>query len=104
MAQLRNKLAPDMQSRLVQGDASQLPFPAATFDAELAVHVFHLVAPWRQAIGELARVLQPGGLVLHGSHIRDPRSANVILRDKWHELVQARGERWQLPALATETP
>ncbi len=97
MDRLRNKLAPGSLFRLVQGDASKLPFPAATFDVELAVHVFHLVAPWRQAIGELVRVLQPGGLVLHSSHIRDPRSANVLLRDKWHALVQARGERWQRP-------
>jgi len=59
--------------------------------------VFHLVAPSRQAIGELVRVSQPGGLVLHSTHIRDRRSANLLLRDKWHELVQARGERWQRP-------
>ena len=82
MDRLRVKLAPGSLFRLVQGDASKLPFPAATFDVELAVHVFHLIAPWRQAIGELVRVLQPGGLVLHSSHIRDPRSANVLLRDK----------------------
>src|SRR5512136_2137684 len=97
MGRLQNKLAPGTLLRLVQGDASRLPFPAATFDVELAVHVFHLVAPWRQAIGELERVLRPEGLVLHSSHIRDPHSANVILRNKWHELVQARGERWQRP-------
>ena len=97
MDRLRNKFAPGTLFRLVQGDASTLPFPDSTFDAGLAVHVFHLIAPWRQAVGELVRVLRPGGLVLHSSHIRDPRSANVILRDKWHGLVEARGERWQRP-------
>jgi ubiquinone/menaquinone biosynthesis C-methylase UbiE len=82
---------------LVQGDASALPFPDATIDAALAVHVFHVIAPWRQAIGELRRSLKPGGLVLHSTHARDPQSANVILRDKWHRLVEAHGEQWRRP-------
>lgn len=97
MDRLRYKFAPGTSFRLVQGDAGSLPFPAATFDVGLAVHVFHLIALWRQAIGELVRVLQPGGLVLHSMHVRDPRSAHALVRDKWHELVQARGERWQRP-------
>jgi SAM-dependent methyltransferase len=97
MGKLRNKFPPGTPLRLVQGDASALPFPDATFDVEMAAHVFHLIAPWRQAIGELVRVLQPGGLVLHSTHLRDPRSANVLLRDKWHELVQALGEQWRRP-------
>jgi ubiquinone/menaquinone biosynthesis C-methylase UbiE len=83
--------------RLALSDASALPFPAETFDVELAVHVFHLIAPWRQAIGEMRRVLRPGGLVLHSTHTRAPQSANVILRNKWHELVEARGQRWKRP-------
>jgi ubiquinone/menaquinone biosynthesis C-methylase UbiE len=83
--------------RLVQGDASALPFPDSTFDVELAVHVFHLIAQWRQAIRELKRVLRPGGTLLSNGHLRDPNSANVILRDKWHVLVEARGQRWQRP-------
>jgi hypothetical protein len=82
---------------LAQGDASALPFPDATFEAGLAVHVFHVIAPWRQAIGEVWRVIKRDGILLHSTHIRDLRSANVILRDKWHELVEARGERWRRP-------
>ena len=42
-------------------------------------------------------VLKPGGLVLHSTHTRDPQSANVILRDKWRQLVEARGEQWRRP-------
>jgi Aminoglycoside-2''-adenylyltransferase len=41
--------------------------------------------------------LRPGGMVLHSAHIRDENSPNVILRDKWHELVEAHGERWKRP-------
>ena len=97
MGKLRKKYPPGIPLRLAQGDASALPFPDATFEAGLAVHVFHVIAPWRQAIGELARVIKRDGLLLNSTHIRDPRSANVILRDKWHELVEARGERWRRP-------
>jgi len=97
MSKLRGRFVPETPLRLVQGDASTLPFPSASFDVGLAVHVFHVVAPWRQAIGELVRILRPGGAVLHSIHIRDSQSANVILRKKWHELVEARGERWRRP-------
>ncbi len=97
MGKLRGKFGPGTPLRLVQGDASALPFPDAAFDVALAVHVFHVIAPWRQAIGELRRILKPGGLVLHSTHARDPQSANAILRDKWHQLVEARGERWRRP-------
>ena len=97
MNKLRAKLAPGTPLRLVQGDASALPFSDATFDVALAVHVFHLIAPWRQTIAELRRVLAPSGLVLHSTHIRNPQSANDILRGKWHELVEARGVRWKRP-------
>ncbi len=76
---------------------SALPFPDASFDAVLAVHVFHVIAPWQATIGELRRSLKPGGLVLHSTHTRDSQSANVILRDKWHQLVEAHGEQWRRP-------
>ena len=97
MGKLRNKFPPGLRLCLAQGDASALPFPDATFEVGLAVHVFHLIAPWRQAIGEVWRVIKRDGVLLHSTHIRDLRSANVILRDKWHELVEARGERWRRP-------
>ena len=50
----------------VQAGATQLPFPGGVFDAAVAVHVFHLIPAWRDAVRELARVLRPGGLLLTG--------------------------------------
>jgi ubiquinone/menaquinone biosynthesis C-methylase UbiE len=97
MLKLHGKFSSGTPLRLVQGDASALPFRDAAFDVVLAVHVFHLIAPWQQAIWQLRRVLSPGGIVLHSTHLRDDHSPNVILRDKWHELVEAHGERWKRP-------
>lgn len=45
-------------------DICALPFAAQRFDAVLAVHVFHLVPNWRQALAEVRRVLRPGGVLL----------------------------------------
>ena len=45
-------------------DATRLPFAAGSFDTAFAVHVLHLIPAWRDAIGELVRVVGPGGRVL----------------------------------------
>ncbi len=50
----------------VQGDATRLPFAEGVFDAAVAVHFFHLVPAWRDVLRELARVLRPGGILMHG--------------------------------------
>jgi SAM-dependent methyltransferase len=97
MGKLRDKLSPGTLLRLVRGEASAPPFPDATFDVGLAVHVFHLIAQWRQAIGELKRVLRTGGMVLHCARTRESQSGRSILRDKWREFAEAHGEGWQRP-------
>lgn len=51
--------------RLVQADASHLPFPLAYFDAVLTVHVLHLIPAWRDVLREIKRVLAPGGVYLN---------------------------------------
>jgi SAM-dependent methyltransferase len=51
---------------LARASAARLPFASATFDAAIGVHVFHLIPAWREVMGELARVLRPEGVLLHG--------------------------------------
>lgn len=46
-----------------EADATQLPFPDATFDAVISFIMLHHVIDWEQALGEIARVLRPGGIV-----------------------------------------
>ena len=55
---------------LARADATRLPFPDASFDAALGVHVFHLVPRWREVLAELARVLRPGAPLIHGADAR----------------------------------
>jgi SAM-dependent methyltransferase len=47
-------------------DATRLPFPDASFDAVLEVHVLHLVPGWQRALAEVRRVVVPGGVVVIG--------------------------------------
>jgi SAM-dependent methyltransferase len=49
---------------LLEADATRLPFLDGAVGAALASHVLHLVADWRGAVGELVRVLRPGGVLL----------------------------------------
>ena len=70
----------DAKSSAVQtrtADATALPFDDASFDAVLAVDVFHLVSAWRRAVEEAARVLRPGGSIVLSSFegVADPTIA-----------------------------
>jgi demethylmenaquinone methyltransferase / 2-methoxy-6-polyprenyl-1,4-benzoquinol methylase len=45
------------------GDAGSLPFPTASLDAVTASYALRNAPDWRASIGELARVIRPGGHV-----------------------------------------
>jgi ubiquinone/menaquinone biosynthesis C-methylase UbiE len=49
----------------VQGDAQNLPFPDESFDAVLNVEASHIYPDFERFVGEVARVLRPGGHFLH---------------------------------------
>jgi ubiquinone/menaquinone biosynthesis C-methylase UbiE len=68
---------------LTQGDATRLPFPTASFDAAIAVHVFHLIPGWQNALQEVKRVLRPGAPLLHGFNA-DARPLDM------HEVLSAK--------------
>jgi len=88
MARLRSK-AP--AARLAQADASRLPYPAASFDALLTVHVMHLVGPWREALREYRRVLRPGGVYLNAHTERDGEIPRFRINQYFRERVKALG-------------
>jgi SAM-dependent methyltransferase len=54
-----------------QGDITRLPFASHSYDALIAVHIFHLVGGYQAALREAARVLKPGGVLIHGWNERD---------------------------------
>ncbi len=65
---------------VVEGDVTRLPFPDAGFDAVIAVHIFHLIPAWREVLREVARVMRPGALLLHGWN---DRMATNTLQGVW---------------------
>jgi ubiquinone/menaquinone biosynthesis C-methylase UbiE len=50
-------------ARLVQGDIARLPFAAHTFDGIALTFMFSAVPDGAAAMGEMARVLRPGGVI-----------------------------------------
>jgi ubiquinone/menaquinone biosynthesis C-methylase UbiE len=68
---------PATATRLVEAPAEALPFDADSFDTAVATLVLCTVPDPVAAIGELARVLKPGGRLLFIEHVRsdDPGSA-----------------------------
>lgn len=52
------------QVTLAVGDACEIEQPSASLDTVVEFGVIHHVPDWRTAIGEIARVLRPGGLLL----------------------------------------
>jgi ubiquinone/menaquinone biosynthesis C-methylase UbiE len=50
-------------------DAQALPFPAASFDTVVCTFALCAIPDERRAVGEMIRVLRPGGLLLLADHI-----------------------------------
>jgi SAM-dependent methyltransferase len=90
MGRLREKAnLPNLSLR--EGDITTLPFEGGSFDAVLAFHVLHLVAEWRQALGEARRVTVPGGYFLLGGNDVPPDDPATIIRVRWRELASELG-------------
>jgi ubiquinone/menaquinone biosynthesis C-methylase UbiE len=49
---------------LRQADAHALPFPDASFDTVVCTFALRAIPDERRAVGEMTRVLRPGGLLL----------------------------------------
>ncbi len=88
------------RARILQADASRLPFPSSHFDAVLTVHVLHLIAPWQETLREFKRVLRPGGAYLNIRTYDHARfSPREQMRSHWREWVQAQGVQLRQPGV-----
>ena len=74
------RLQPLPQAQTTLGDATSLPYPDAAFDAAVSTQVYEYVADMPAALGELHRVLKPGGRAL-------------ILDTDWRSLVWRCGDQ-----------
>jgi ubiquinone/menaquinone biosynthesis C-methylase UbiE len=69
--------------KFVQGDAENLPFEPATFDAVINVEASHCYPAFPRFLTEVARVLRPGGYFLYA----DFRFADGFAR--WEKVIAA---------------
>jgi ubiquinone/menaquinone biosynthesis C-methylase UbiE len=60
----RRRFGREKRMQFLRGDATQLAFPDAFFDAVLCMGVIDAVRDRRQAVREMLRVLKPGGTLL----------------------------------------
>jgi ubiquinone/menaquinone biosynthesis C-methylase UbiE len=67
---------------VVPAPAERLPFPDASFDCAVSTLVLCTVSDLGAALGELRRVLRPGGRLLFLEHVRSPDDPGLA---RWQE-------------------
>ncbi len=93
---------PSASLRLVVSDITSLPFLADSFEAVVAVHIFHLVDDWQQALAEVVRVLRPGGRLLQCWDSYEKGSAYTSINRKWQEMVTQAGGNTKRPGVHSQ--
>ena len=66
------RLGPYPAARAVPADATALPFADDTYDSVVSCLMLHHVIDWEAAVGEIARVLRPGGVFVGYDLVRTP--------------------------------
>jgi len=64
LAMAAKRIAPFPHARCLEGDATNLELPEASFDAAVSTQVYEYVRDMPRALAELHRVLKPGGRAL----------------------------------------
>ncbi|RDI96388.1 class I SAM-dependent methyltransferase [Meiothermus sp. QL-1] len=91
---LRQKVAGvARKARLVEADACELPFERHSLHAVIAVHFWHLLDCWQEALRESLRVLRPGGFLFEGWDQGDGESEDWRIQQKWQEILARMGYR-----------
>lgn len=94
MQAARETLQSDPRFQFVTGDAFHLPFDDACFDAVVCIRVVHHFHDPRPVIGEMGRVLRPGGtLVLESANKRNVKSVIAFALRRTPDSPFARGSR-----------
>jgi ubiquinone/menaquinone biosynthesis C-methylase UbiE len=90
-------------AQVVQAPVEELPFEDASFDTVVSTLVLCGVDDQARALGEVRRVLRPGGRLLFLEHVRsdDPQLARFQDRINWlnHFLVDCECNRQTLSAI-----
>jgi SAM-dependent methyltransferase len=92
VAHTRDRLASSgHRSRLVVADSESLPFPSAAFDLVYSWGVIHHTPDTPAAVGEIRRVLKPGGV----ARVMIYHSRSIAAALLWARYALARGRPWR---------
>ena len=78
------EITPDRLTGVLRGDAGALPFPDDTFDVVITSEVLEHIQDDVAAIGEMVRVLKPGGRFAATVPAQFPETINWKLSDEYH--------------------
>lgn len=81
--------APD----LVEADATDLPFSDHAFDLGIIAQLLYLVPDWPPVLDELARIVKPGGYVIHLTEPTTESHALSLWTTSWREMIESTGYR-----------
>ena len=88
LAQARTRLnRAGLAARLVQGDATRLPFASGSFEAVVMTFAFSAIPDGLAAMQEIARVLRPNGLIalVDAAEPDDGNRAGLALARLWEQ-------------------
>lgn len=85
LAKLRDK-DPEGSVPIAIADATRLPFVPGSFAGAYCRWVLHLIADWRQAVRELCRVVDAGGVI-----VVEPGGYSGAWREIWLRFVEELG-------------
>lgn len=86
------------QLDLLTADMHHMPFTGDSFGAVMAIHVLHLATDWQRVLREIARVLQPDGVLVQGEDWIDPDSVVGQLRNLLRDIVIEIAPNFRPPA------
>jgi ubiquinone/menaquinone biosynthesis C-methylase UbiE len=82
MRRLREKFSrASIEAKVVDAPAEELPFPDASFDTVLSVHVLCSVADLPKSLSEVRRVLKPDGQFRFFDHVRSRSPIGAFAQD-----------------------
>lgn len=90
--------------QLAQADITALPFAERVFDGAMAVHVLHLVSDWAGVLGQLSRLIRPGGTLVLGRDWVDPQSMAGQIRNQFRQTVLSVGTDMLPPGATAAAP
>lgn len=78
---------------LSSADATSLPFADQSFDLGVVAQLLYLVPDWPSVTDELARVVKPGGHVIHLTEPTTESDALALWSSTWRGIIESTGYR-----------